>query len=128
MKKLTALLILIVAAGVWVWRFACTGGMSESSLRHTAEVQVSIVGAGPTQRGWEVTCRVTNAASRSAEQVVLSVSLVDTQGQALASNPLASVSDLAAGEVRDATFFLLLPVVTPGIQPHAQVSLVRWHP
>lgn len=84
-----AVAVLLLAAGVWGWRFLPRGAPTESELRQTAGVHATVVGTRPTPQGVEVTCRVSNTTRRTAAQVVLRVAVLDAHGQMRAANPLA---------------------------------------
>ncbi|MCP5528645.1 MAG: hypothetical protein H7A47_17785 [Verrucomicrobiales bacterium] len=126
MKKGVATVILLLAVGLWAWRFLAGTELSESDLRRTAGVRAEVVASRATPRGVEVTCRVSNPTGRGAAQVVLRVALVDTNGQMLAANPLAGVADLAAGQSREARFLVPLSQPLATVRPDVAVSLVRW--
>jgi hypothetical protein len=80
---------------------------------------------GP-RTAWRVTCRITNTTARTALHVVLRVGLKNGSGQTLATNPLASVSDLAPSQVRESVFMVPVRELPPDTTAVADVSLVRW--
>ncbi|HOX56330.1 MAG TPA: hypothetical protein P5205_07410 [Candidatus Paceibacterota bacterium] len=126
MKKWAATIVLLAAAGVWGWQLLPGGAPSESELRQTGGITAEVMTTRARPQGVEVSCRVSNATARVASQVVLRVALVDAQGQTLAVNPLAGVSEVVASHAREARFMVRFS--GPGTDARAQVevSLVRW--
>jgi len=126
MKTWAATMVLLLAAGVWAWRLLPGGVPTESELRQTAGVTAEAMSTRATAQGVEVSCHVSNAAARVAAQVVLRVSLIDVDGQTLAVNPLADVSEVAAGQTREARFVVPFGGQLAEVHARVEVSLVRW--
>lgn len=126
MNKWTATVVLLVAIGIWAWRFLPGTAPSESDLRQTAGVTADVVSYRATPQGVEVTCRVSNTTRRAAAQVVLRVALLDANGETLAANPLASMADLAPGQSRETPVLVTFHGPQAAVQAHVEVSLVRW--
>lgn len=126
MKKWLAVVLLLVATATWCWRCVPGGAPSESQLRQTTGISAEVVGCRAAMQGMEVTCRVSNATSRTAARMVLNVGLSNAQGQTVAANPLAGVADVAAGLFRDAVFVVRTPAPQTQLRAHVEVSLVRW--
>lgn len=127
-KKLLALLVFLASAGVWYWRLAPTHSPTPDALRQTAGITVEVLSTRLAPPGVAVTCRVGNATSNTAEQVVLRVAVTDDHDTILAVNPLASLTGLAAGQSSNATFRVPLTSTSPNLQARVSVSLVRWQP
>ncbi len=126
MKKITATLVLLLAAGVWFWRMAPGRSPTEADLRETTGIHAAVQASRMTPQGVTVSCQVRNDTPRTAAQVVLNVVLRDTRGQTVTANPLASVPGLAAGQMREVDFFLPVREPPAGSQAQVSVSLVRW--
>lgn len=126
MNKWAATVVLLMAVGIWAWRFLPETAPTESDLRQTAGVSAEIVSSRATPQGVEVTCRVSNTTGRVAAQVVLRVALLDANGATLAANPLAGVANLAPGQSQETP--VLVPFHGPhtGVKAGVEVSLVRW--
>ncbi len=126
MKTLTAVLVLIAAVAVWYWRLAPANTPTESDLRAIAGITAEVQAMRLVPQGAEVTCLVSNASTRRAEQIVLSVSVLTEPGQPLASNPLAGVGDLAPGQARKTTIRVPFQSAQADVTAQVKVSLVRW--
>lgn len=125
-KTWIAVVVLLVAAGIWtrpLWQHRTP---SENSLRQTTGVTVAVLASQATPRGWQVQCRVVNERPRVVEQVVLRLTLTDSTGRVLAANPLAGVSQLAANDTREESFLIPFHGSITNPQIRAEVSLVRW--
>jgi hypothetical protein len=105
--------LLIAAAVVWGWHFWPAGAPTETTLRQVA-------------RGVEVTCRISNATTRIAEQVVMCVWLNDAQGARAAANPLASVADLSAHTAKETVVIVPSSDSPRHVSAQVEVTLVRW--
>lgn len=90
------LLILVgsVAAMIWATRWFDAGHASPEALTNTADIDVKPVSLRRNQREFDVRCRVTNQAQQTADQVVLTASIVDGRGRNIAVNPLVAIADL----------------------------------
>jgi hypothetical protein len=125
-KKYFAVLVLLVAIGIWLWRCAPSNSPSEADLRATTGINAEVVATRATAQGVIVTCRVRNTTTRAAAQVVLNVVLQDARGQTVAANPLASVADLIAGQTRGVDFVVPVRESQSDCRARVEVSLVRW--
>lgn len=126
MRKLAAVLVLVVAAVVWGWRFWPAGTPTEAALRQTTGLSAEVMTMRNVPQGVEVTCRVSNATARATAQVVLNVTLNDGRGARLAANPLVGVAEVPAQAARETV--VLVPLRQPPTDARAQVevTLVRW--
>jgi hypothetical protein len=126
MKKWAATIVLLAALGVWLVQVLPWRAPSEADLRETAGVHAEVLATHRTAHGVAVSCRVSNTTTRTALHVVLRVALKNGFGQTLATNPLASVSDLAPGQMRESVFMVPVRELPPDATAVADVSLVRW--
>lgn len=126
MKTFTAVLVLLAAVGVWCWQLRPASAPTESELRETAGITAEVMGTRLVPQGAEVACRVSNATANRAAQIVLCVTVSDEHGQPVASNPLANVAELAAGQAREATILVPFQSARESVKAQVKVSLVRW--
>lgn len=126
MKKIAAVLVLVVAAVVWGWQLRSGGGISEADLRDTSGVVVEVVTSRSTATGIEVVCQVNNQTERHATHVVLDVTVVDAEGNLLGRNPLAGVQDLSPTATREVAVLVPSSGAVSKASAMVKTSLVRW--
>jgi hypothetical protein len=126
----TGLVVALAAATgiVWIVRLNGQSSFDAREFRDTEGIESEVIGVAHSERGYHVRCRVANRRQQAAEQVVLTVTIVGSDGSTLAQNPLVSVSDLGPGTSRETD--VLLPDRAPvhGNTGKVEVSLVRWTP
>lgn len=107
-KARLAVVVATLALGIWGWRFWQCSLPTESSLRDTAGIHVAILKVHPSENGCRVDWLITNRSKRFAEQVVLRITLMQSNGHVLGAHPLVNAAALAPDETRELT--VLFPV------------------
>lgn len=129
MSKIKASLAVVVATlalGIWGWPFWERSLLNKSSLRDTAGIHVAILKVHPLENCCRVDWRITNRSNRMAEQVVLRITLMQSNGQVLGANPLVNAAALAPDETRELTVHFPGRVSSPNLRAQADIALVRW--
>lgn len=126
MKRIAAVLVLVVASAVWGYRLWSPTVPTGQSLRDIAGIEGSTLSIQVAKHGHRVVCQIVNRRQQFDEQVVLRVALVDAAGRTLAVNPLASASTIAPGEARELIVMVPSPAETSKVSAEVMVSLVRW--
>lgn len=123
-------LFILMAAGALAFflvRMSPPGGITEADLQKTDGIRIQALGLEVIGANRDVSVELTNQTDRTARSVVFEVTLLDQDGQIIATNPLGNVLDLSPGDTRHLTIPLPLEApAPPGSQPSAKISLVRW--
>lgn len=126
LKILMVTMLVGLAAGLWSLRLLGDRGADPDALRDTRGVDVTILSTNREQGRYNINCRVTNRTARTAEQVVLTARLIDTDGAIVAINPLVGVSDLAPASSRTVSIVLPADGIRTILQADVECTLVRW--
>jgi len=122
------LAIAVMAVAVVVWWIRLTGGpaLDPNTLRDTQGIDAEVLELDSGDGGYSVRLVIVNHGQGLAEQVVLTVSILDPDGRLVAQNPLVSLSNLPPGDARELN--ILVPDRAPEADNSAEteVSLVRW--
>lgn len=123
-----AALVILTAAASWGSFFLRTVQPDESSLRDTDGIEITIDGSNQASTGILVDCMVTNHTDRIAESVVFTAALMNSEGIAIAANPLGNVLALQPRESRKTHIVVPTPdnPEHEAILPNVTVNLVRW--
>jgi hypothetical protein len=125
-KACLAVVVILIALcvwGRWLWH---PSPHSENALRDTSGIEVTALKIERVEGGFRVACRIANHRRQIAEQVVFQVSLIGSNGEIVAVNPLAVAAAIPAGEIRELTVPVPASFEVSNVSARAQASLVRW--
>lgn len=127
LKKSIALALVAMALAIWAFRWlAYDSPVDSRSLLDTQGIQTQMLEMDRDGASCRVRFEVANASRRAAQQVVLTVSLLDDHGHVLMANPLVAVANLPAGDRRQSEVVFAPPGAQAAASAKVQCSLVRW--
>lgn len=114
------------AAAVWLYQLFFAGSFDPRQFQDTEGIDTVVVSVVADRDWYRVRCRVTNRGQRMAEHVVLTARVLDSAGEVIAMNPLASVSQLAPQTSQLTTISLPRRSITAHYTAEVDSTLVAW--
>jgi hypothetical protein len=127
-KAVWAAIFALVAMIVWSRQLVSGGSFDAEKLKATEQIDAAVVSLHAQGGCIHVLCRVVNRGRRHAQNIVLTIRVLDGRGDVIAVNPLVSVSDLSPNAGRDLRVRLPVGAAISDCKAEIESTLVHWAP